>query len=557
MNTKLSILLSILIATASQGGWLTGAAKVAGKIAGHGADNAAERVVAHYGDDVAKSAAKGGGKATLHAVPKVAEAVDATVRAAGIEARAAKPAVEAIRRAPIVKPAHLAAGGAGAAAVVAAHNLTAGEREKDSALSEATRKTIEEHPEMLPEVVRAAGSTGFMNQVGKGVGNGISLSSAVFGGVFGLAAFVRLFSAGKRRKPAVIDVTPESDSGNVAVAVMLSLAFLAVAILSFSASRRIKNDLPHRQAPPAEEAGQQVPVRPVAARPETPPPDYSAEIRRYNDEVSSALGRHLSRLEKIAGEFETGLRNNGPRRFDGARAAIPRIRDSFSSFGAMKGVVVDGALDKAFGGDRLGSRFNAALDGPFVRPCAGAGQSLVADYETFAARMAAEDAAFREEIAAAHGNLPKAVRVEFPVERLRSDMAKTYAALDRMPRKAGLVAAETAFEIATIRSTVAAAKSLALRFGGKAIAKAAASAVAPAADGPFPFGDLIAVGGAAWTACDIYDLTHVLPREIEKSLNGTVHSLQTQTINAMSDAARQTRAAHEQAARALAAAARQ
>lgn len=328
--------------------------------------------------------------------------------------------------------------------------------------------------------------------------------------------------------------------------VVLWLAFCAIAFFSHRTSSRTMNRLPNRNAPAAS---------PVAVAKPTPPPDYSSEIRRYNDAVSDALDRHLDRLDKIAGEFEEGLRKKGPNRFDGVRAAIPGIRKSFASFGAMKGVVVDGALDKAFGGDRLQERFNAALDKPFMQPCARAGQSLVADYETFAARIAAEDAAFREELAAAHGDLPEDIRVDFPIETLRENMAQTYGALRGMPLKAGLVAAEVAIEAACIKTTVSAVRNLALRFGGKAIAKGAASAVAPAADGPLPIGDIIAVGGAIWTACDIYDLVDVLPKEIEKSLKGTVDSLQTQTIEAVSNAAKQTRAAHEQAARTLAASA--
>ena len=118
-----------------------------------------------------------------------------------------------------------------------------------------------------------------------------------------------------------------------------------------------------------------------------------------------------------------------------------------------------------------------------------------------------------------------------------------------------VVAAEVAIEAACIKTTVGAVQNLALRFGGKAIGKGAAFAIAPAADGPFPFGDVIAVFGAAWTAYDVYDLVDVLPGEIEKSLKGTVQNLQMQTLEAVSDAVRQTRDAHEQAARSLAAAA--
>ena len=144
--------------------------------------------------------------------------------------------------------------------------------------------------------------------------------------------------------------------------------------------------------------------------PPIPESDYSADIQRYNDEVAQALDRHLARIGELAAEFESGLRERGPGRFAAARAAIPGIRQSFDGFGVMSGVVKDGALDKAFGGDRLERRFNAALDAPFVRPCARAGASLVADFETFQAQLEAETAAFREEIGAAHGKLPEAVK---------------------------------------------------------------------------------------------------------------------------------------------------
>ena len=546
MHPILTLIVSLLLASAAHGGVLTGAAKVAGKIAGHGTDNAVEHVVTHYGDDAAKAVAKGGGTAAVHAAPKVVKTVDAAVHAARLETRAAKPAVEAIHRAPIMKPMHVAAAGVGVAAVDAAHNLSAGEREKDRAIADSTRKTLADHPELAADVIRADRETGFWNHIGAGIGQGAVWCLALAGGLFGLAALIRSIPLRRRRRPAVVDIAP-GNAGHVSAKLLLFLAFAAIALLSFRSSLRITDRLPNRHAPAAA-------TRLRAAEP-TPAPDYSAEIRRYNDAVSDALDRHLERLDKIVGDFEKGLRTKGPHRFDGVRAAIPGIRKSFSSFGAMKDVVVDGALDKAFGGDRLQNRFNAALDKPFMQPCARAGQSLVADYETFAARMAAEDAAFREELASAHGLLPKDVRVDFPIETLRTQMAQTYGALRGMPLKAGLVAAEVAIEAATARTTVRAIRNLAVRLGGKAIAKGAASAVAPAADGPLPIGDILAIGGALWTAWDIYDLVDVLPKEIENSLKGTVDSLQAQTVEAVSNAAKQTRAAHEQAARSLAASA--
>ena len=289
--------------------------------------------------------------------------------------------------------------------------------------------------------------------------------------------------------------------------------------------------------------------------PAVPEPDYSADIQRYNAEVADALDRQLRRLGELAEAFETGLRKKGPARFDGARAAIPGIQTSFDGFGVMAGVVEDGALDKAFGGDRLEARFNEALDGPFIQPCTQAGASLIADFETFQAQLEAETEAFRAELGTAHGKLPDAVKADFPLESLERGMDLSFAELRRMPFHASATAAATAIEAATIRSTVAAAKRLALRFGGKAIGKAAAAVGVSAADGPSPVLDVVGVGLALWTVHDIYDLQNILPREIAKNLTAAVDGMQTQTIETVSNAAKQTRAAHEQAARTLAASA--
>ena len=108
MKIYFSLFVSLLIVGNTYAGVLTGAAKIAGKIAEHGADNAAEHVithysddaaraagkiaedgadnaaehaVTHYSDDAARAAVKGGGTAAVHTAPKVAKAVDATVEA--------------------------------------------------------------------------------------------------------------------------------------------------------------------------------------------------------------------------------------------------------------------------------------------------------------------------------------------------------------------------------------------------------------------------------------------------------------------------------------------
>ena len=146
------ILLSLLLATAAHAGPATAVVKIAEKAIEHGADNAVEHAVTHYGDDAAKAVVKGGGTTAVHTAPKVMKTVDAAVDSARLETCGGKPAVEAIHRAPIVKPGHLVGGGVGAAAVVGAYNFTAGER----AIDDGVRVAIENDPSLARDRIQAS-----------------------------------------------------------------------------------------------------------------------------------------------------------------------------------------------------------------------------------------------------------------------------------------------------------------------------------------------------------------------------------------------------------------
>ncbi len=92
-------------------------------------------------------------------------------------------------------------------------------------------------------------------------------------------------------------------------------------------------------------------------------------------------------------------------------------------------------------------------------------------------------------------------------------------------------------EAVFLKSTIAAAKTVGKRviapFLAKTVARLSASYAAGAgaavADGPFPVGDVVgvmlAVGGTAWMAYDIYKLMDVLPNELERNLCAFVNEI--------------------------------
>lgn len=210
MHPIITIIVSLLLASAAHGGPVTAVVKIAGKVASRSADNVAEKVVIHNTDDAAKIMAKGVGTTATHAAPAVERTVARSVELARAEAAATRPVVQAAPRTPILRPGNIAATGLGVAAVDAAHNLTSGTRDKDRAIADSTRKTIADHPDLLADVVRADAETGFWNKLGTGIGRGFVWLAALVGSGYGLAALIRAIPARRRRKPAVAEASPDA-----------------------------------------------------------------------------------------------------------------------------------------------------------------------------------------------------------------------------------------------------------------------------------------------------------------------------------------------------------
>lgn len=207
MHSVITPLVSLLLATAAHAGPATAVFKIAEKAAAHGADNVAEKAIVHNADDAAKLAAKGAGKTATHVAPAVERIVVRSVEAVQAETRVSKPAVGVAARKPLIRPGTIVATGAAAGTVVASHNLTVGELEKDRALADATRKTLADRPDLLPDVLRADGETGFWNRLGEGAKRGVVVLSAVGGGLLALLALPGLVR--RFRAPRAKDGEPE------------------------------------------------------------------------------------------------------------------------------------------------------------------------------------------------------------------------------------------------------------------------------------------------------------------------------------------------------------
>lgn len=282
-------------------------------------------------------------------------------------------------------------------------------------------------------------------------------------------------------------------------------------------------------------------------------------IARYRADLERAEKEHLRRLGVIHRRFVNGLRNRGPRRFDAVRAKIPGIVESMTSFSEMCAMVKDVALDSTKGGNRVETRCEGLLDVPLMQPCMQASESLIDDFEIHAEAMREESRRYADKarvlLEETEIDLRGILEAGIPLEKFSRDMQSIHAAMKEQAKGAGWTSMGVVFEAATLRATIASFKKV-LSWAikriaafvatqcAKAAAEGAAGVVAPAMDGPLPIGDIISVGFFLWTVSDVWELCHVLPCDLEKSIAETVDSLQQKTIDSLAENVEQLHRAH-------------
>lgn len=185
--TKLTtlVLTALLLACVSaHASAVSAVGKAIAKVASHTADDAAKagaKVLAHEGDDVAKAggkllannaddAAKAGarvaGEAASHAAPVLVRTADSALDVSLVAARKAQPVIEVVHRPPIprphpaetalktiTRPGTVLAATAGSAGIVAANNLTRGDKSQDDAIGTAITDAAGDNPDLLATLV--------------------------------------------------------------------------------------------------------------------------------------------------------------------------------------------------------------------------------------------------------------------------------------------------------------------------------------------------------------------------------------------------------------------
>ncbi len=258
-----------------------------------------------------------------------------------------------------------------------------------------------------------------------------------------------------------------------------------------------------------------------------------AEAARYRKEVEEVLADYSKELKLASDKFERGL-NQGRATFAVVRNNIPKAVAPYKGFKKNCKLVKAVVTDKIKKTDKTGELVKQDFMGPVFEPALAVAGEIYAANATYRDDLEAarQRAAQRLVIAARHlPSLPSIPAVEDALAR-RADAvsAGCTRALEAAASAATGVGVAAGFEALFISQTVKAVVNLCVKTSAKAAGKAAVSTAAPAADGPFPFGDLIAVGGFIWTACDIHHMTKTMPKEMQKGLTDSVDKIEADTL---------------------------
>ena len=308
-----------------------------------------------------------------------------------------------------------------------------------------------------------------------------------------------------------------------------AIAALALAILGFYLLKRAGGEF--RNIPNTLGNGPEA-VAVIDEPPKGPVID-PAEAARYRKEVEEVLADYSKDLQLVSVKFERNL-SQGRAAFTAVRNNIPKAVAPYKGFKKNCKLVKAVATDKIKKTDKTGELVRNDFMGPVFTPALTAAGQLYGANVTYRNDLEAarQRASQRLVIAARHlPSLPAVLSVEDALaKRTAAVSAGCARALSAAASAATGVGVAAGFEALFVSQTVRAIVNLCVGTSAKAAGKAAVSTAAPAADGPLPIGDIIAVGGFIWTAYDIYHMTKTMPREMQKGLTEAVDKIESDSM---------------------------
>lgn len=266
--------------------------------------------------------------------------------------------------------------------------------------------------------------------------------------------------------------------------------------------------------------------------------DVAARVAKYREDVNALVEKYRKMMPLAKAEEAFASAEQG--------ADFIASRDGLCGFKICGKLAYKMAYDKIKGTHRAEDAINPVVSARIVAPIEDAvtayekltsdfRQELQCEEKAFALDLALRSQKFQEGVSCL--KMVDASRMNAAVEKLVGDVREH-------AKESAFAAAGAVVELAMIKSSYAAIRTVAVRIAQMALAgvakklatTASAAVVSMAADGPLPVGDAVAAvitaGGLGWTSHDLYKVCKKMPREMREGV--------MRAINETRDALRQT-----------------
>ena len=273
------------------------------------------------------------------------------------------------------------------------------------------------------------------------------------------------------------------------------------------------------------------PVLPVGPAPSAPDVELSpVQVEHLRRDITILTEDYQSDCERLLAKFMSHLEESVAADFAKADAAVPQVVSDLSGFGNCASLSYKAAKDKIMGTNDFGKRLEDVIRPAVLSPCSHAYQLADDQLRTLNQRLQERSMEYVQSIAALNSQYGGDVGLDS--EKVFKEFGES---LDRFRKlvvekqmKTVSAGIGVAFEALFIRSTIAAIRNLFVKISGKLAGSVSAGVICAAADGPIPIGDvlgaIIAAGGTIWTAWDIWDVSHIMPKKLASELKSGIAS---------------------------------
>lgn len=253
--------------------------------------------------------------------------------------------------------------------------------------------------------------------------------------------------------------------------------------------------------------------------------DNSLDTVGLQQQVNRLDAEYQNDCDRLLDQYLNLLESNIDPNFEKAKNAIPDVIDKLSGLGICVKFSYKAAKDKLKGTNDFEEAYIEIMTPPIIQPCIQANATASEMLQILNQRLKERYTQYAMDLAVACEDADN--QVSSPdIEQLLLCINSVASTSSQLQQEKLIALVGVAFEALFIRSTCSAIIKLFAGPVAKICSSLSVGGICAVADGPFPVGDAIggvlAVGGLAWTAYDIYDVTCVMPEKLRTELDNGI-----------------------------------